>query len=66
MLEVSLFDFDSDLYGQAVDVAFIGWIRHEQKFESIEALQHHMKSDAAQARDVLNRAGSAFPLLGDI
>ena len=66
LLEVSLFDFDSDLYGQAVDVAFIGWIRHEQKFESIEALQHHMKSDAAQARDVLNRAGSAFPLLGDI
>ncbi len=66
LLEVSLFDFDSDLYGQAVDVAFIGWIRHEQKFESVEALQHHMKSDAAQARDVLNRAGSAFPLLGDI
>ena len=66
LLEVSLFDFDSDLYGQAVDVAFIGWIRHEQKFKSIEALQHHMKSDAAQARDALNRAGSAFPLLGDI
>ncbi len=33
LLEVFLFDFDGDLYGQTIDVAFIGWIRHEQKFE---------------------------------
>ena len=33
LLEVFLFDFDGDIYGQTVDVAFIGWIRHEQKFE---------------------------------
>ncbi|HEY6701882.1 MAG TPA: bifunctional riboflavin kinase/FAD synthetase [Pseudolabrys sp.] len=66
LLEVFLFDFDGDLYGQTVDVAFIGWIRHEQKFESIEALQRHMTSDAAQAHDALQRASSAFPLLGDI
>ena len=32
LLEVFLFDFDGDLYGQTIDVAFIGWIRHEQKF----------------------------------
>jgi riboflavin kinase / FMN adenylyltransferase len=63
---VYLFDFDDDLYGQAVDVAFIGWIRQEQKFESIEALKRHMAADAAQARDALKRAGKAFPRLGDI
>jgi len=66
LLEVFLFDFDGDLYGRTIDVAFIGWIRHEQKFESIEALKQHMASDAAQARDALKRAGKAFPLLGDI
>jgi riboflavin kinase/FMN adenylyltransferase len=66
LLEVFLFDFDGDLYGQTVDVAFIGWIRHEQKFDSIEVLKRHMTSDAAQARDALQRAGNAFPLLGDI
>ena len=66
LLEVFLFDFDGDLYGQTVDAAFIGWIRHEQKFDSIEALKRHMTSDAAQARDALQRAGNAFPLLGDI
>jgi riboflavin kinase / FMN adenylyltransferase len=66
LLEVFLFDFDGDLYGQTVDVAFIGWIRHEQKFESIETLKRHMTADVAQARDALKRAGKAFPLLGDI
>ncbi len=66
LLEVFLFDFDGDLYGHAIDVAFIGWIRHEQKFESIETLKRHMLADSAQARDALKRAGKAFPLLGDI
>jgi riboflavin kinase / FMN adenylyltransferase len=66
LLEVNLFDFDDNLYGQRIDVAFIGWVRHEQKFESIEALQRAMAADAAQARDVLARAGNAFPLLGEV
>lgn len=66
LLEVFLFDFDGDLYGQVIDVAFIGWIRHEQKFESIDALKKHMAADAAQAKDALRRSGKAFPKLGDI
>jgi riboflavin kinase/FMN adenylyltransferase len=66
LLEVFLFDFNGDLYGRTIDVAFIGWIRHEQKFDSIEVLKRHMTSDAVQARDALQRAGNAFPLLGDI
>jgi len=66
LLEVFLFDFTGDLYGRTIDVAFIGWIRHEQKFESIETLKRHMMADASQARAVLKRAGKAFPLLGDI
>jgi riboflavin kinase/FMN adenylyltransferase len=66
LLEVNLFDFDGDLYGKLIDVAFIGWIRHEQKFESIAALQRAMAADADQARDALVRAGDAFPLLGEV
>jgi len=66
LLEVFLFDFTGDLYGRTIDVAFIGWIRHEQKFESIETLKRQMMADASQARDALKRAGKAFPLLGDI
>ena len=66
LLEVFLFDFDGDLYGQVVDVAFIGWIRHEQTFETIDTLKRRMTADAAQARDALKRAGKAFPKLGEI
>ncbi len=66
LLEVFLFDFDGDLYGQTIDVAFIGWIRHEQKFASIDILKRHIMADVAQARGALKRAGKAFPALGEI
>jgi riboflavin kinase/FMN adenylyltransferase len=66
LLEVFLFDFDGKLYGQRLDVAFIGWIRHEQKFASADALERQMAADAAQARDALLRSGQAFPALGEI
>ncbi len=66
LLEVHLFDFAGDLYGARIDVAFIGWLRHEQKFESVEGLKAAMDADAAQARDALSRAGSAFPVLGEV
>ena len=51
---------------RCIDVAFIGWIRHEQKFDSIEVLKRHIAADGAQARDALKRAGKAFPVLGEI
>ncbi|HEX3710543.1 MAG TPA: bifunctional riboflavin kinase/FAD synthetase [Pseudolabrys sp.] len=66
LLEVNLFDFDGDIYGQAIDVAFIGWIRNERKFETIDGLKRAMVADSAQARDALRRAGKAFPKLGDV
>ena len=37
LLEVFLFDFTGDLYGEVVDVAFVDWIRPELKFDSVEA-----------------------------
>jgi riboflavin kinase/FMN adenylyltransferase len=66
LLEVFLFDFAGDLYGKTVDVAFIGWIRPELKFDSIEALKRRMETDAAQAKDALARSAGAFPVLGRI
>src|SRR5438270_7145622 len=35
LLEIFLFDFDGDLYGMVLDVAFIGFIREEYKFETV-------------------------------
>ena len=66
LLEVNLFDFTGDLYGRSLDVAFIGWIRPELKLESVEALTRQMAVDAALALDALQRAGAAFPALGEV
>jgi len=63
LLEVFLFDFAGDLYGQRIDVAFIDWIRDEQAFGSIDELVVRMKEDSRLARAALLRAGDAFPPL---
>jgi riboflavin kinase / FMN adenylyltransferase len=64
LLEVFLFDFSGDLYGVEIDVAFIAWIRHELKFDSIEQLVRRMDEDVRLARVALARAPDAFPPLG--
>jgi riboflavin kinase / FMN adenylyltransferase len=64
LLEVHLFDFAGDLYGSAIDVAFIGWIRTELRFDSVEALIAHMNEDSRLARAILARSPNAFPMLG--
>ena len=66
LLEIFLFDFKGDLYGQALDVAFIGFIRDELKFDSIDALIKQMDDDSARARAQLAAAPGAFPKLGAI
>ena len=53
LLETFLFDFAGDLYGQGIEVDFVGWIRGEEKFESAEALVERMDVDAAEARVLL-------------
>src|ERR1700759_4484848 len=66
LLEVFLFDFKGDLYGTPLDVAFIGFIRDELKFDSIEALIRQMNDDSARARAALAAAPDAFPTLRNI
>ena len=66
LLETYVFDFSGDLYGKAIDVAFIGWIRPELKFDSVDALIRRMNEDTRLARSALARAGNLFPPLGTI
>src|SRR6201995_269853 len=66
LLEVFLFDFKGDLYGQKLDVAFIGFIRDELKFDNIDALIRQMNDDSARARAALAAAPDAFPTLRNI
>jgi len=66
LLEVFLFDFNADLYGQTLDVAFIEYLRDELKFDSVPALIRQMDDDSLRARAVLEAAPGAFPKLGEI
>jgi riboflavin kinase/FMN adenylyltransferase len=49
-IEVHLFDWADEIYGQHVDVTLQHYIRPELKFESIEALTEQIRLDAKQAR----------------
>ncbi len=59
LLEVFLFGFSGDLYGQALDVEVIGWIRPEQKFAGLDALIAAIRSDAEIAQRQI--AADAMP-----
>ena len=50
-LEVHLFDFNQDIYGQNVCIAFHHKIRKEQKFESFDDLKNQIQLDCQQARE---------------
>ncbi len=52
-LEVNLFDFEGDLYGQELSVALHTLLRAERKFDGLEALAAQITLDAAWARDYL-------------
>src|ERR1700704_532067 len=61
LLEIFLFDFKGDLYGESLDIAFIDFIREELKFSSVEALVRQMDDDSARARAALSAAPDTFP-----
>lgn len=52
-LETFIFDFNGDLYGEHLSVAFVDYLRPEAKFDDIEALVAQMDADCARAREIL-------------
>ena len=49
-LEVNIFDYEGDLYGERLKVHFRAFIRPEQKFENFEALKAQIQNDADGAK----------------
>jgi riboflavin kinase/FMN adenylyltransferase len=53
VLEIHLLDFEGDLYGATLDVAFLARLRDEIRFPDAAALMVQVRDDIARARRLL-------------
>jgi riboflavin kinase/FMN adenylyltransferase len=50
LLEPFFLDFSGNLYGQAIEVELVSFLRPEEKFDTLDALKVQMEADCAEAR----------------
>ncbi len=53
-IEAHLFEFNENLYGETLDIVFVEWLRHEEKYPSLEALKEQLHKDQEQSLRILN------------
>lgn len=47
-IEVHILNFDGDIYGKPVRVRYVGFLRPERRFESLEGLKQQLTRDRAE------------------
>lgn len=52
-IEINIFDFDENIYGQQIRVHFLNFIRHDEKFDSLEELKLQLAEDEKSVRQLL-------------
>jgi riboflavin kinase / FMN adenylyltransferase len=52
-IEISLFDFDQDIYGKTIRVKFLHFIRHDERFDSLEEMKAQIKADEVEIRSLI-------------
>jgi riboflavin kinase/FMN adenylyltransferase len=52
LIEAYLLDFDGDLYGETLRIAFLERLRGEKRFDSVDELIAQMRRDVDQAREI--------------
>ena len=57
-IEAHLFDFDEEIYGRNLRIAFIGRIRDITQYESADALVTQLRTDGETARALLGATGA--------
>jgi riboflavin kinase/FMN adenylyltransferase len=57
LLEVHLFHFDREIYGQHVSVEFCQKLRDEKRFENLELLKEQIWKDSEEAREYFVKRG---------
>ncbi len=61
LVEVHLFDFNQNIYGRKITVWFVGKLRDEKKFATLNELVDQLKQDRALARQRLKGVVLPFP-----
>jgi riboflavin kinase/FMN adenylyltransferase len=54
-LEVWLFDFDEDIYGEVIETDLVAFLRPEEKFATIDAMVEQIRRDEQEAKTILGR-----------
>jgi hypothetical protein len=54
-IEAHIFDYDEDIYGQSVSIHFIGRIRDEMRFSSLDILKSQLQTDKEKALAMLEK-----------
>ncbi len=52
-IEVHIFDFDDNIYGQRITVEFVKFLRTETKMNSIEELKQQLEEDRIRSKQIL-------------
>jgi riboflavin kinase / FMN adenylyltransferase len=58
LVEAHLIDFNEDIYGQTLRIAFLERMHGERRFETADALVEQMNKDVQQAREICERAAT--------
>lgn len=54
-IEVNIFDFNQEIYGQDIKMNFLKFLRHDVKFTGLEALTVQLQKDKEATLDFFNR-----------
>jgi riboflavin kinase/FMN adenylyltransferase len=54
-IETNLFDFDTDIYGESLDIEFLHKVRDERKFPTVNDLISQIKNDVESAKEFLKK-----------
>jgi riboflavin kinase/FMN adenylyltransferase len=58
LIEAYLLDFDGDLYGSRLEIAFLKRLRGEKRFDSVDALVDQMALDVDAARAIYDQSAA--------
>jgi riboflavin kinase/FMN adenylyltransferase len=56
-IEVNLFDFDRDIYGETLQVNIIASLRKDARFDDLETLKRQLHTDKTEALKALSQRG---------